>query len=376
MKPRKTIVYLGLCIVACIISVGAMFDGGGKSVTVKYVDRFSGQDITKDYKTDHETVGEFFSHNKITPGEFDKVSHNPENAILDGTEITITKTVPVSISHGGNVLTTVTSMPTVNGALLEAGMMPGENDIISPGINEPVTEGMKISITTVTSDEITEIEYIDFETKKVEDKNLEKGKTKVVQQGKKGEIQITYQVTYKNGNIESKTEVGREVLSEPVEKIVATGTKTAEKTKATPKATKKPAEKSAKKTETPVKASASKNTSAAKATAAPTPAEKKVINGLTYTKKMTMTATAYSAFNKSGGYAKTATGIPARKGVVAVDKRVIPLGTRLYIEGYGEAIAADVGGAVKGNIIDLCFEDTNANLKKFGRQKVQVYILE
>ncbi|MBI4733746.1 MAG: 3D domain-containing protein [Rubrobacteridae bacterium] len=64
----------------------------------------------------------------------------------------------------------------------------------------------------------------------------------------------------------------------------------------------------------------------------------------------------------------------AQKGVVAVDPRVIPLGTRLYIEGYGEAIAADTGGAIKGNRIDLCY-NTPGECFKFGRQTVKVHVL-
>ncbi|MFP9075894.1 3D domain-containing protein, partial [Enterococcus faecalis] len=60
---------------------------------------------------------------------------------------------------------------------------------------------------------------------------------------------------------------------------------------------------------------------------------------------------------------------------VAVDPSVIPLGTRLYVEGYGEAIASDTGGAIKGNIIDVQFP-TNAQCEQWGRRTVQVPILD
>ena len=75
------------------------------------------------------------------------------------------------------------------------------------------------------------------------------------------------------------------------------------------------------------------------------------------------------------GYGITATGIPATYGVVAVDPSVIPLGTRLYIPGYGEAIAADTGGAIVGNRIDLCMESYGEAMA-FGRRSVTVYIME
>ena len=70
---------------------------------------------------------------------------------------------------------------------------------------------------------------------------------------------------------------------------------------------------------------------------------------------------------------KTALGIPVRKGVVAVDPRLIPLGTRLHVPGYGRGIAADVGVAIKGRIIDLWFP-TRAAARKWGRRTVRITV--
>lgn len=93
-------------------------------------------------------------------------------------------------------------------------------------------------------------------------------------------------------------------------------------------------------------------------------------------KVITMNASAYDASQETipGGTGRTATGVPAEFGVVAVDPRVIPLGTMLYIEGYGIALAADTGGAIKGNRIDLCF-DSRSEALAFGRRKVVVHVL-
>ncbi|MBR4030800.1 MAG: 3D domain-containing protein, partial [Clostridia bacterium] len=80
-------------------------------------------------------------------------------------------------------------------------------------------------------------------------------------------------------------------------------------------------------------------------------------------------------------YGITASGMRAQVGVVAVDRRVIPLGTKLYIEAvdgswvYGNAIAGDTGGAIKGNRVDLFF-DTTAECLQFGRRAARVYILD
>ncbi len=88
-----------------------------------------------------------------------------------------------------------------------------------------------------------------------------------------------------------------------------------------------------------------------------------------------MMATAYTAGSAQAvPTGRTATGLPARYGVVAVDPRVIPLGSRLYIEGYGTAVAADTGGAIVGNRIDLCMDSYQAAIS-FGRQPVKVYVL-
>ncbi len=85
---------------------------------------------------------------------------------------------------------------------------------------------------------------------------------------------------------------------------------------------------------------------------------------------VTFEATAYTWT----GY-RTATGTWPAIGTVAVDPKTIPLGSRLYVEGYGEAVAEDTGGLVKGNIIDLYFP-TESECWEFGRRQVEVRIIE
>jgi len=85
-------------------------------------------------------------------------------------------------------------------------------------------------------------------------------------------------------------------------------------------------------------------------------------------------ATAYSS--QDSGLGKfTARGNPVGRGIISVDPNVIPLGTRVYIPGYGEAIADDIGGAIKGNVIDIAF-DTYEEAIAFGRQHIEIYIIE
>ncbi len=101
--------------------------------------------------------------------------------------------------------------------------------------------------------------------------------------------------------------------------------------------------------------------------------------GLTLVGEWDMVATAYYAFGRGGndinGNGITAIGLRARKGIVAVDPRVVPLGTKLYVPGYGEALAADTGGWIKGNRVDLCFESFE-ECYGWGRRKIKVYLVE
>ncbi|MFH1239435.1 MAG: 3D domain-containing protein [bacterium] len=102
------------------------------------------------------------------------------------------------------------------------------------------------------------------------------------------------------------------------------------------------------------------------------------IYDLSKCKQMSLTATAYYPGDPMckpyDGYT-TYLGMKLRRGLVAVDPKVIRLGTRLYIPNYGYAYAADTGGMIKGKRIDLCVADAVA-ADKFGRQKIKVYILE
>ena len=88
---------------------------------------------------------------------------------------------------------------------------------------------------------------------------------------------------------------------------------------------------------------------------------------------MSMVATAYTA-NCYGCSGLTASGQHAGHGIVAVDPHVIPLGTHLYIPGYGHALAGDTGGAIQGNRIDLGF-NSHSDAMQFGRRDVMVYVL-
>nr|WP_239587054.1 3D domain-containing protein [Bacillus ectoiniformans] len=123
-----------------------------------------------------------------------------------------------------------------------------------------------------------------------------------------------------------------------------------------------------------LKVSAVKNVTAAKQT----PPAKPTTVSNTSNKTITVTSTAYTASCR-GCSGVTATGINLKKNpfakVIAVDPKVIPLGTKVYVEGYGEAIAGDKGGAIKGHKVDV-FISNLGRAKKWGKRTVKVTILE
>lgn len=87
-----------------------------------------------------------------------------------------------------------------------------------------------------------------------------------------------------------------------------------------------------------------------------------------FTQELSMLSYAYT------GGGRTASGHSVRRGLIAVDPRVIPLGTKLYVEGYGFALASDTGGMIKGNVIDV-YVPTRDEAAKFGKRNLKVYVL-
>ena len=116
-------------------------------------------------------------------------------------------------------------------------------------------------------------------------------------------------------------------------------------------------------------------------TSVPVPATTVKADGRTvhYRREIDLTATAYGEYFEDVGQwlgGPTYFGLPVREGTVAVDPNVIPMGTHLYIEGYGYAIACDQGSAIKGARVDLFFDATPQQIADFGIQVRKAYILD
>ena len=348
---KRVILALVLVMTVTTITMGAVYDAALKNVTLIQIDEFNGVDSNEKMSTRKTTVGEFFADKGIEVGENDVLSTGIDSEIADGDVISIRKGRIVELSVDGEVLIVTVTKATVGEALEETGVTLSELDVVTPDVSTPIENEMSINIDRISKKEITETVEIDFGTKKVNDSSLTKGKTKVSKKGQKGEKQVKYLVTIKNGEEVAREYISEEVTKKPVEEIIKVGTKKASSTKSS------------------------------KTTVVTTGKTKD--KDFSYSKKITAKATAYDcSLAENGGYSKTAYGLTPGYGIVAVDPKVIPLGTKLYIESsdggkswvYGYCIAGDTGGAIKGNKVDLCF-NTKAECIKFGRKTATVYIL-
>jgi 3D (Asp-Asp-Asp) domain-containing protein len=201
----------------------------------------------------------------------------------------------------------------------------------SDSSTKPLSEAVPESGASVKV--IAQREPIPHPTLRKSSSELRSGTSKTVRAGINGEKQVNYRVFFKDGTEVRRETISTKVLRNPVPEIVKVGQ---------------------------LKQFASRG------------------GYFSGRKVLSMIATGYSATpaqtggNRTG---RTASGLKAGHGAVAVDPKYIPLGTRLYIEGYGYAVAADTGGAIKGNRIDLG-HNTYKEALKVGRRKVIVHVLD
>ncbi len=316
------------------------------------------------YYTTADTVGEFLEVESFGLSEHDDVSHASAESVKSDMHIIIDKGYEILIHDGGEEKKVWTAGKNTVGKLLkEHDIQIGKEDKLKPGKKKAVNKDTAITIVRVEKQTDETEEKVDFETEEKQDDSLAKGKEKVISEGQEGIVLKKYEVTFENGK-----EVSRELISENVQqkeekRVVAIGTKEAKK---------KP------EVNEPKTAAAKEKKPQTKKKAKPQPAantqkEKSAPSG----NEMTMTATAYSA-SCNGCSGVTATGIdlnanPNMK-VVAVDPGVIPLGSKVWVEGYGEAIAGDTGGAINGNRIDL-HVPSGGEANDFGYQQVKVKVI-
>lgn len=264
----------------------------------------------------------------VTLSKEDEAKPNT-STIENGTVISVIRAFPVTVTVDGQTKTVMTTKTSPRALADSLGYtapkyMPLGDD------KTLLKTGSKVTIAHITGHAVNSYERpIEVQTVREPDANLPSGQEEVAQAGSVGTEEVTETVYYENGKAVIHDITNKKVITQMVPRIIKVGTK-----------------------------------QNAVATDSGTSAYREVI---------TMNATAYTPADGDGN-GITASGMVAQRGVVAVDPSVIPLGTRLYIPGYGEAIAADTGGAIQGNRIDLLM-DTYGEAMDFGRRNVEVYVL-
>ncbi len=249
--------------------------------------------------------------------------------LQDGSVLTVLRAFPVQVTVDGHTKTVMTVQRTATGLAAELGYV-APNYVTLGNATDVLQANSTVAIAHITSRSVKDATRpIEVETVRERNDQMARGEEVQVQAGSPGVEQVQEEVLYENGKEVKKQVIATKVITPMVPTIIQVGTR--------------------------------ENVVPSR-------------GDMRYSRVLTMEASAYLP-SDGGGDGITASGISATRGIVAVDPNVIPLGTRLYIPGYGEALAADTGGAIQGARIDLVMESYGEAMS-FGRREVEVYVLQ
>jgi len=306
---------------------------------------------TRLYQTTTTNVADFLQEHGFVLEQGDQINMEPSARFVDSH-------IPrIVINRGFEVTAVVDGVPQavrvhpdarVGHVVMQIEAEHGEVYFHNLRRPDPVEPGQIIEFFSPVSHTFTANDFIPYETVHNYDSTLNLGVEQVVQEGEPGEVELVSEVIMLAGLKINSRLLSETTLNEPVDQIIAIGTR---------------------------------NPTAPARISFPFVVPT-ADSGLERVRTITMNSSAYtSGFLCTGkrpgdpGYGITASGMRVERGVVAVDPNIIPLGTRLYVEGYGFALAADTGGAIRGYRIDL-FMYTRQEALNWGRRSVVVHILE
>jgi 3D (Asp-Asp-Asp) domain-containing protein len=235
----------------------------------------------------------------------------------------------VHLIADGDGRSVTTSANTVGKVLSQEKIVLGALDRCSSRMTAPVKDGMEIRVVRIRHEKTVEKKPIPFATRQRYSSSLTIGKKSVLTPGQNGARIIVYRDSFKDGKRTDRVKLSERV-TKPQTQVVMVGVR----------------------------------------------GMTLASRGYFANKRMVeMVATGYGPGENGRWGAMTASGLKPGHGVVAVDPRFIPLGTRLYVDGYGYCVAGDTGGAIKGNRIDLGM-DSRWEANQVGRRRVRVLILD
>lgn len=270
----------------------------------------------------------------------DTTDLDPDTLLKKNMKINILRSFKIQLVVGGVKRTVDYAAGTVGDLLKRVNVDVGKYDVVKPGLSETLKRGSKVVVKRVSYETREEEKVIKYGTQTKESGILAQGVKRVARQGRDGTKTVTYEDKIVNGKVVSSKKVGEVVNVKAVDKVVVIGTRGATNVV----------------------------TSNIQGSGAPT----------SYLKTFHGPATAYTA--KAG--AKTASGAVARRGLVAVNPKQIPYGSKLYIVAddgtvYGYCTAADTGGFVtngSGTLVDL-YMDSYGECTQWGKRNVTIYVI-
>lgn len=297
--------------------------------------RFVHDGVPQSVETTARNVADLLTELGLAATADDYLSLAPTTPLTSGLTLELRSAVPVTLIVGGQTQSVRTSAATVASLLTAENVTLGALDRVTPSLDASIASGATVRVQRVNAWTENLREPIAAKTENRLDFHLKPNEQRVLRPGVAGIRETTVRIVEVDG-VASRTVIGTRIARKPQPRIMGTGVGVYNRLTAL------------------------------------------ALRGAEKTMRMAgsamrMIATAYTA-GCAGCSGYTAIGVRAGRGIVAVDPRVIPLGTRLYITGYGPAIAGDTGGAIHGNRIDLGFE-SNRDARLFGRRAVDVYVL-
>ncbi|MCC7363595.1 MAG: DUF348 domain-containing protein [Dehalococcoidia bacterium] len=267
----------------------------------------------------------------------------PVNA---GMTVRLAKARSITVRIDGKEQSLYTQAQTVGDVLALLGVDPRPDELLEPARETPVTPGMTVTVGLTRTDIESVTDPIPPGVAYENDPTMPAGQVRIIE-GTPGTRVTNFEVTYKNGEEVSRVLApGGGVTVQPVATRHITGTKGT--------------------------------------TSGPAAASRPTLNAAGYTGTYSRTVNVYATwYNASHGawapddpnYGRTWTGVIVDYGICATDRSVFPMGTRFFIPGYGVCVAADIGGGVRGNHIDLGFPES-AGGNPWATQYLDVYVLD
>jgi len=324
------------------------------------------------------TVGDFLEKNSIVLDEGQEISNTEEEALTDGMEIFIGKPVTVYLVQN-NITNSAEVIPgTVLYALQQMEIPHDSNDIVEPALDTLVYDQIKINFSDVEITQISVVEDIPYETEEGETSTVESGYYHEEQKGENGAIQITYEVRLVNGEEQSREEIGRETIIEPVNRIILWGT-AARSSSASSSSSSSNSSSSSGSNSGSSSSDYDSVTVKNPGEQATNPSVPSAPSSYIETMECQVTAYTHTGSGTATGTLPRSTRTLENPGTVAVVPSTIPYGSLLYVTGYGYCIAEDTGGfrtnPERWNQLDV-FMNTRDECLIWGRRyNVKVYIL-